>query len=204
MSSLDYKWRESVARRLVEEAKSRQVIVFTHDIVFLLILRQLAEQQGVQRLDQHVRQLQIGAGVCAGELPWVAMPVKKRIGYIKQRWQEAQKLQKEGHQAVYDKEAIYLYGLLREAWERGVEEVLLGGVVERYRTSIQTLQIGVIADITLGECKAVEVAMTKCSRWLPGHDQAPAAKQDVPEPDELEQDIKALESWVKAIHLRRC
>ena len=204
VSSLDYKWRESVARRLVEEAKSRQVIVFTHDIVFLLILRQLAEQQGVQRLDQHVRQLQIGAGVCAGELPWVAMPVKKRIGYIKQRWQEAQKLQKEGHQAVYDKEAIYLYGLLREAWERGVEEVLLGGVVERYRTSIQTLQIGVIADITLGECKAVEVAMTKCSRWLPGHDQAPAAKQDVPEPDELEQDIKALESWVKAIHLRRC
>ena len=203
VSSLDYKWRESVARRLVEEAKSRQVIVFTHDIVFLLILRQLAEQQGVQRLDQHVRQLQISAGVCAGELPWVAMPVKKRIGYIKQRWQEAQKLQKEGHQAVYDKETIYLYGLLREAWERGVEEVLLWGVVERYRTGIQTQQIGVIADITPGECKAVEVAMTKCSRWLPGHDQAPAAKQDVPEPDELEQDIKALESWVKAIHQRR-
>jgi energy-coupling factor transporter ATP-binding protein EcfA2 len=36
VSSLDYKWREAVARRLVQEAKSRQVIVFTHDIVFLL------------------------------------------------------------------------------------------------------------------------------------------------------------------------
>ncbi len=203
VSSLDYQWRESVARRLVEEAKSRQVIVFTHDIVFLLILRQLADQQGVQRLDQHVRQLQIGAGVCADELPWVAMPVKKRIGYMKQGWQQAQKLHKEGHQGAYDKEAIYLYGLLREAWERGVEEVLLGGVVERYRKDIQTQRIGVIADITADECKAVEIAMTKCSKWLPGHDQAPAAKQDVPEPDELKHDIDALENWVKMIRERR-
>lgn len=45
VSSLDYRWREGVACRLVEEAKTRQVIVFTHDIVFLLILRQLAERR---------------------------------------------------------------------------------------------------------------------------------------------------------------
>ena len=34
VSSLDYKWREGVARRLVKGAKKRQVIVFTHDVVF--------------------------------------------------------------------------------------------------------------------------------------------------------------------------
>lgn len=203
VSSLDYKWREGVARRLVQEAKTRQVIVFTHDIVFLLILRQLAEKEGVKRLDQHVRQLQIGAGVCAEELPWVAMPVKKRIGYLKQGLQQAQKLHKAGHQAAYEKEAIFLYGLLREAWERGLEEVLLGGVIERYRTGIQTQQIELIADIMPDDCKAVDIAMTKCSQWLPGHDQAPAAKQDVPEPDELEADIAALEDWVAAINKRR-
>ena len=42
VSSLDYRWRENVARRLVEEAKKRQVIVFTHDVVFLLLLKQSA------------------------------------------------------------------------------------------------------------------------------------------------------------------
>jgi hypothetical protein len=41
VSSLDYQWRQGVARRLVQESKSRQVIVFTHDVVFLLLLRQL-------------------------------------------------------------------------------------------------------------------------------------------------------------------
>jgi energy-coupling factor transporter ATP-binding protein EcfA2 len=39
VSSLDYRWRESVARRLVLEARTRQVVVFTHDVVFLLLLK---------------------------------------------------------------------------------------------------------------------------------------------------------------------
>jgi len=43
VSSLDYQWRQGVARRLVQEAKTRQVIVFTHDVVFLLLLKQFAE-----------------------------------------------------------------------------------------------------------------------------------------------------------------
>ena len=203
VSSFDYKWRESVAQRLVIEAKTRQVIVFTHDIVFLLLLREFAEQQDVERLDQHVRQLQIGAGVCDADLPWVAMPVKKRIGFLKNAWQEADRQFREGNQAGYEWEAGRIYGLLREAWERGLEEVLLGGVVERYRAGVQTKQIGKIADIKPDDCKAVEVGMTKSSKWLPGHDQAPAARQDMPEPDELKIDIQGLESWVSGIRARR-
>ena len=73
VSSLDYKWREGVAARLVEEAKARQVIVFTHDVVFLLRLKELAELQQVEQRDQHVRNLPGGAGVCAEDLPWVAL-----------------------------------------------------------------------------------------------------------------------------------
>lgn len=176
VSSLDYKWREGVARRLVQEASTRQVIVFTHDIVFLLLLKQLAEKEGVKQLDQHVRQLSNGAGVSAEELPWVAMPVKKKIGYLKNEWQSAEKLFRNGNQAAYEKEATYLYGLLREGWERALEEVLLGGIVERFRPSVQTQHIGTIADITAEDCRTVDGAMTKCSKWLPGHDQAPAAR----------------------------
>ena len=57
--------------------------VFRHDIVFLLLLKQFSEELGVEQVDQHVRQLSKGAGVCAEELPWVALPVKKKIGYLK-------------------------------------------------------------------------------------------------------------------------
>ena len=203
VSSLDYKWREGVARRLVEEAKKRQVIVFTHDIVFLLLLKQSAEEDNVAQLDQHVRQLSSGAGVCAEELPWVALKVSKRIGYLKKLLQEAEKLHREGHQATYEREASLIYGYLREAWERGLEEVLLGGVVERYRPGVQTQQVAVIADITIEDCKAVEIAMTKCSKWLPGHDQAAAARADTPEPASLKADIDELDGWLAGIRKRR-
>lgn len=203
VSSLDYKWREGVARRLVKEAKTRQVIVFTHDIVFLLLLKQFSEEQGVEQLDQYVRQLSLGAGVCAEELPWVALKVSKRISHLKKLLQDAEKLHRDGHQAAYEREASLIYGCLREAWERGLEEVLLGGVVERYRPGVQTQQVAQIADITEEDCMAVETAMTKCSKWLPGHDQAAAARADIPELAELKADIETLENWVAAIRKRR-
>jgi energy-coupling factor transporter ATP-binding protein EcfA2 len=203
VSSLDYQWRQGVARRLVQEAKTRQVIVFTHDVVFLLLLKQFAEELAVEQFDQHVRFLSEGAGVCSAELPWVALPIKKKIGYLKNGWQVADKLSRDGHQDAYEKESKYLYGLLREAWERALEEVLLGGVVERYRPSIQTQQVAQIADITPEDCKTVETAMTKCSKWLPGHDQAAAARAPVPAPAELKADIDALDNWVAAIRKRR-
>lgn len=203
VSSLDYQWRQAVARRLVQEARRRQVIVFTHDVVFLLQLKQFADELEVEQVDQHVRCLSKGAGVCAQELPWVAMPIKKKIGHLKSSWQDVDKLSRDGHQDAYEKDAKHLYGLLREAWERALEEVLLGGLVERYRPNIQTLQIAQIADITDADCKAVEIAMSKCSRWLTGHDQAAAARVPVPGSAELNADIEALEKWVKAIRDRR-
>ena len=203
VSSLDFQWRNGVARRLVQESMTRQVIVFTHDVVFLLSLRQYAEEMGVEPLDQHIRHQSKGAGVCAEELPWVALSVKKKIGYLNNCWQAAEKLYREGHKDAYEKEAKYLYGLLREAWERALEEVLLGGVVERYRPGVQTQQISQIADICTDDCKAVETAMCKCSTWLPGHDKAAAARAPVPEPKELKDDIEALANWVSAIRKRR-
>ncbi|MCG8345988.1 MAG: AAA family ATPase [Chlorobiales bacterium] len=203
VSSLDYRWREGVARRLVQEAKTRQVIVFTHDVVFLLLLKEFANEGEVTQLDQHVHQLSKGAGICAEALPWVAMPVKKKVAYLKNEWQAVDKLFRDGHQSAYEKEAKYLYGLLREAWERALEEVLLGGVVERYRPSVQTQQLDAISDITAQDCQAVKAAMTKCSKWLPGHDQAAAARAPVPISAELKTDIEALENWIGAIRVRR-
>jgi hypothetical protein len=192
-----------VARRLVQEAKARQVIVFTHDIVFLLLLKQFAEELKVEQLDQHVRQISKGAGVCAEELPWVALPVRRKIGHLKNAVQAADKIFRDGHQGAYEKEAKYLYGLLREAWERALEEVLLGGIVERFRPGVQTQHVATIADITSEDCRALDAAMTKCSRLLPGHDQAAAARAPIPDPMELREDIEELENWVAAIRKRR-
>ena len=203
VSSLDYRWREGVARRLVEEAKTRQVIVFTHDVVFLLLLKELSEEEEVEQFDQHVRNLPGGAGVCAKELPWVALKVRSRVSHLRKLFQDAEKLHRQGHQDAYEREAVEIYGFLREAWERALEEELLGGIVERFRATVQTRQVASLADITQDDCKTVTSAMTKCSRWLRGHDDAPAARAEVPEPAELKGDIDKLEEFLAAIRKRR-
>ena len=45
VSSLDFAWRNNVARRLVQDSKKRQVIVFTHDVVFRLALKHMPKEQ---------------------------------------------------------------------------------------------------------------------------------------------------------------
>src|SRR4029453_14303171 len=99
-----------------------------------------ADRLGVRCDQQYLRREGAGAGVCSQELPWVAMNTKDRIGALKQMWQRADKAYRTSGTAEYEHEATLVYGRLREAWERASEEVLLGGVVERYRPSVETMR----------------------------------------------------------------
>ena len=203
VSSLDHNWRNNVAERLVVEGLSRQVIVFTHDIVFLHALVEKAEEFDVELKRQYLRREQTGAGLSSQQLPWPAMRVRDRIRHLNALWQDASKTHRKGNQEMYEIEASRIYGLLREAWERGFEEVLLAGTVERYRNSVQTKHAIQLADICAEDCKELDAGMTKCSRWLPGHDQSPADNSPFPAPSEVNDDIKSLDDWIQKIRKRR-
>ena len=69
MSSLDHIHRSAVASRLVEEAEHRQVIVFTHDLVFLYELRREAEKANRAIAFRNVRRRQDKPGYIENELP---------------------------------------------------------------------------------------------------------------------------------------
>lgn len=204
VSSLDHVWRDSVARRLVLEAKDRQVIVFTHDAVFLLFLIEQAEKVGVAVSQAHLtRGFGGSSGVCNEGPPWLAMSVKSRIGALKAQWQQAEKLHRTEGPVVYEALAKELYGRLRESWERAVEEVLLNGSVVRFGRNIETQKLKKLTDITAADIQTIDAAMRKCSTHFRGHDQAPAVNQPVPAPMELQADIKQLEDWVTQIRKRR-
>jgi len=202
VSSLDHVWRERIAQRLVGEARDRQVIVFTHDLLFLRNLSDEASSQGVDCKHQYVRRHGNEVGYSSSDLPWIAMGVTKRIGVLRNDWQAADKLFRNGNQDGYERDASSIYGRLREAWEHAVPEVLLNDVVERYRHSIETKKVQALHDITEADCKAVDAGMTECSRWMFGHDQPPADGTPFPKPDELTTRINDLENWVQTIRKR--
>ncbi|MGO9468598.1 MAG: AAA family ATPase, partial [Isosphaeraceae bacterium] len=79
VTSLDHLWRQCFAQRLAEEAIHRQVIVFTHDIVFLHDLITFAERQNVPAT---IRRIQAGhpqCGYVSDGLPWIAQKTRQRI-----------------------------------------------------------------------------------------------------------------------------
>jgi AAA domain-containing protein len=201
VSSLDHIWRERIARRLVKEAACRQVIIFTHDLLFLHFLMAEAGLQNTPFSHQYIRR-QGQAGICLPDLPWVAMLIKERIGVLKKRLQAADKTFRTEPDR-YEVDAHEIYGLLREAWEQAVGEVLLNNVVERYRPSIETNRVKKLYDITQADCETVEREMTECSRWIRGHDAAPADATPIPDPDKVRERLEALDSWVTAIRKRR-
>ena len=203
VSSLDHMWRRKIAERLVDEARNRQVIVFTHDIYFLHTLEKKGRENGVEVRQQYLRRENTNSGLCSDRLPWPAQKVNARIGYLKTLQQSAAKTCRRGTIAKYEREAKYIYGLLRETWERAVEEVLLEGVIQRYDPSIQTRRARFLVDIGDTDIETLDRGMSKCSQHLAGHD-APLGESDrPPDPDELLQDINDLQNWAKKIRKRR-
>lgn len=69
MSSLDHIHRNAVASRLVEEAEHRQVVVFTHDLVFLYELRREADKVNRPIAFRNIRRQQDKPGHIENELP---------------------------------------------------------------------------------------------------------------------------------------
>jgi hypothetical protein len=53
------------------------------------------------------------------------------------------------------------------------------------------------------DCRAVDEAMTECSRWIRGHDQSAANGTPFPPPVDLQKRIQDLDEWVKGIRKRR-
>jgi len=203
VSSLDHQWRRKVAYRLVQLAAERQVIIFTHDIVFLADLVGYSTRQGIPLRQSYLYRGPDQPGECIDGLPWAAMKVRDRIGRLRDWLQTAEATFRRQGIEAYEPEARRIYGLLRETWERAVEELLLNGVVIRFDHAIHTQQLRRLSDITDADIQTINDAMTKSSRFLEGHDEAQAVADPVPGPDELRQDITDLENWVIQIRPRR-
>ncbi len=202
VSSLDHLFRERVAKRFVAEAKERQVVIFTHDIVMLLALERECAEQRVAPLVHTIRRSANGPGECPplGSRPWHASSTKDRLGILRQTMAPFKKLQAQSQQQ-YELAGAEFYGKLREAWERAIEEVLLQDVIQRFRPSVETLRLKKVL-IETADYPIVEREMTKCSTWMTGHDAAAALGAPFPSPQDVEQDLNALDTFVKTLRDR--
>lgn len=200
VSSLDHRRRWEVAERLAKESLTRQVIVFTHDIYFLLILEQKAEEVGASLTKNYIRRTADGNGVHSEDLPFDVLGTKDRLGRLRQMLVGVRKAAKEGDEDLQRRLTANCYGQLRLAWERCIEEVLLNGAVQRFGEGVLTQRLKGVT-ITDDDYREIDAGMTKSSKFE--HDAAAAVgRLPIPDPDELSEDIERLARWRETLNKR--
>jgi hypothetical protein len=196
VNSLDHKWRLKIANRLMKESLVRQVIIFTHEIVFLKFLIEAAESDPsytlqITSLDRNMT----STGIVRNSPPWDALTTAKRIKYLNVLYGELKKSEANDTESEYNKLAGQFYGFLREAWERLVEEKLLNKVVERFGRGVQTQRLNKLKDICDEDLDKVSNAMAKCSGLFKGHDCAPGVYESMPAANEILEDINLIKDF---------
>lgn len=192
VTSQDHHRREKIAERLVELSSQKQVIVFTHDIAFFIRLKIFAEASGLNHIITTIRNIGGTPGIISLDLPWIAQNVKARIGTLKDRLVRLKKVEREATHDEYYFAAKSWYNLLREAWERAVEERLFKGVVERFLLGVQTQKLKKVI-VTNDLIAEIEKGMSDSSNWL--HDAAAGLNPTPPDTSKAEIDLKFFEDF---------
>ncbi|MFS8160437.1 MAG: AAA family ATPase, partial [Candidatus Roizmanbacteria bacterium] len=192
VNSLDHERITTIAKRLVDEAKERQVVILTHDILFLLELQFYADSETVDCVTVSMRRIGDKIGLIKPELPWIALNVGKKVGYLKNELVTLKK-DENGDPDEYRNKVKLWYMLLREAWERAVEERVFKGVVQRFNKAVMTLKLDKV-EVNPTVIKEVTDGMSESSKWL--HDMAAGMNPAVPKNIKLEAELKSLEDFI--------
>jgi ABC-type multidrug transport system ATPase subunit len=133
--SLDHDHREYFARRLVEEAKKRQVVIYTHDVTFVYYLQEAAEEEGVELHGQTLERRLDRVGVVRDELPIKSVSPSRRRKELRHRLNYERRPLHKRDDPAYEAQADSWVVDLRMGYDQLIEEYLLPS---RARTGSRT------------------------------------------------------------------
>lgn len=205
VSSLDHLRLRKVAARLVgEAANGRQVIVFTHNLLFFNEVVDAAAQSTppVPIIRNYVSKNETaGFGVISEtDEPWIAQAVNKRITTLRQRLKTFKDIEDQTDES-WRRRAKDFYTDLRESWERLVEEMLLGKVVERFNTDVRTQSLKLVT-VEDDDYKRVFWAMKRVSERS-GHDTASTKVLQVPSYSDMKIDLDTIDEFRSELAKRK-
>ena len=200
VSSLDHWHREKIAERLVIEANDRQVIVFTHDVVFLNDLLAFAEKSTMAPNILTLEWNNGAPGKYIKGLPWDSKApldclteLEKDQKGILTKWNPQPN-------AANIAEMRHAYSRLRSTLERIVEKVLLNGIVCRFESQVVAGRVNKLVGITQAECDEAKRLLKRCHDITDAHAPSTVA---IPTPSEFAKDISDAKQLVTTIRARQ-
>lgn len=193
VSSLDRDRGLKVAARIAAEAKKRQVIVFTHDLIFFNDLCREADDLGVTTETIALFADGANAGkVDPAGVSWKGLSVTKRLARIRNDFAPLKKLHTSSP-SDYEFKVKHLYGRLRDSYERLVEEHIFCDVVRRGVDRIETQKLRMVH---LSDALAIQFhdGMTKANTH--SHDNPASDTVSIPDPATFESDLVYIEQLI--------
>lgn len=200
VSSLDHWHRQKIAERLVEESANRQVIVFTHEVIFLNDLISLAEKAGQ---NPHILTLEWDKGAPGKYLQDVPWDHKRPLDCLNALDHDQATIASQWNPQPNAANIAAMrdaYSRFRSTLERIVEAELLDGIVERFQSEVKAGRVKYLAGVTLHEIDETKRLLQKCHNLTNAH--APSSVA-IPVPDELKQDLADARQLITTIKARK-
>jgi hypothetical protein len=201
ISSLDQRFEEATARRLIREAKVRQVIVFTHRLSMLALLDDLSGDEGIKVDVVALRGAPEGTGTPGQMAIREKKPEKALNKLLGERLPKARKALADGDRESGEMMIQSVCSDFRVLVERLIEMTLLNGVVQRFQKNLTTKdKLAGLAKIRPEDCVLLESMMTKYSYHE--HSQSQETPVPLPSTDELGIDLRAVVDWIQEFSAR--
>lgn len=206
VSSLDHLHREAIAKRLAEEGRKRQVIVFTHDLPFLFLLRNACVQGNDPALKtevvvRHIQKRQDTPGYCRNEAPEKAQDARTRLKTMRNHLKGARlKYDIDPDSTDWLVTARGLIDSLRQAWEAAVEDAI-APVLRTFASKVDTKGFAKLSAISLQDAQTMRDHYGECSILL--HKTSDVMNPVAPSPDQIETELTALEVWLDDVGTRQ-
>jgi energy-coupling factor transporter ATP-binding protein EcfA2 len=202
VSSLDHVRRSHVASRLADFAATRQVIVFTHDVAFVLDLKKEADAKGVPIAERAVEKSRAGdrkPGACSSKYPWKTKDVPERLRELRTDLARIKKESGDWEQAKYETEIATWAGNLSETWERIFSQDVVGPILAEGGLEVRPKMMKILVCFSDTDDKEFQGSYSRVSLWAKRHDKSSLVNYVAPELEELEQELKRVDEWFRRV-----
>ena len=191
VNSLDDKRKKDIADRLSKESENRQVVIFTHDLIFVSNLITYCEENKIfffchwmENRDNNPGQVWLNNAPSYEKEYRNAEPAKKRL------------IEAKGKDCSPEKREFHIksgFTALRTCYEVLVINDLFKNVVQRYneRVSVDALSSVCFDDILVNELLD---SFAQCCRYMEGHTHSDKFAYKKPEPENLNEEIQRFET----------
>jgi ABC-type transport system involved in cytochrome c biogenesis ATPase subunit len=205
VSSLDHGRMQAVACRLAKEAaKGRQVIVFTHNILFHHMVSSEARRFGVACHEEWMTSLgnsRFGI-IDSNQKPWHIRPVTERLQGINQARDSLVSGGYDHTDEAFRGKVTELYASMRTTWERIIEEILFNKSVQRFQPEIKTQSLRTACFDPRHDYPVIFEGMKRTSHYS-GHDLAVDLPGELPTLEQIDCDIGELKEFASQARDRR-